>query len=355
MAWLETPNIDIYFVVAVLFFFGFVEFLLGHYSHSKRSKDDYILELGGFFVVGLTKSIVVFVAHYIATLIAAPWFGAFANWSLWLSLPFYLLIDDFLQYWYHRSAHEYKWLWKHHYNHHAAEDMGVFVSYRNSWVYYLIMPNIWWTAIATFLGLGAAAALGIMIKLVIISSSHSTWVWDKWFYKTKALSPLMSVIERIVITPAFHHGHHAKSKLDGIGDPNGNFGNAFSIWDQLFETAHFSRQFPKEYGLMETPKDPWYSQLLFPFVKSNKVDSEIHADFEFKKYTQNEPLQTKLAAGKYLYCQCGYSKDQPFCNGSHHGTKQTPLVFEMKKERTVSLCRCKKTKTPPYCDNSHLA
>jgi len=40
MTWLEIPNIDIYFVVAVLFFFGFVEFLLGHYTHSKRSKDD---------------------------------------------------------------------------------------------------------------------------------------------------------------------------------------------------------------------------------------------------------------------------------------------------------------------------
>ena len=61
-----------------------------------------------------------------------------------------------------------------------------------------------------------------------------------------------------------------------------------------------------------------------------------------------------LEKGTYLYCQCGYSKDQPFCNGYHHGSKIKPLKFEVKSERKVSLCNCKLTKTPPYCDNSHL-
>ena len=199
-------------------------------------------------MVAATKSLIVFLVHFVATVIAPSFFGAFSHWSLWLSLPFFLLIDDLLQYWYHRSAHEYKWLWKHHYNHHAAEEMGIFVSYRNSWVYYLLMPNLWWVAICTFLGLAPAIALGLIIKQVIITSSHSTWVWDKWLYKISFLSPLMSLIERVIITPAFHHGHHAKSKLDGIGDPNGNFGNAFSLWDQLFGTAYFTRKFPSAYG-----------------------------------------------------------------------------------------------------------
>ena len=67
----------------------------------------------------------------------------------------------------------------------------------------------------------------------------------------------------------------------------------------------------------------------------------------------NEPLRTTLAPGNYLYCACGKSADNPFCNGSHHGTGIKPVFFEVKKERKMSLCTCKMTKTPPYCDLSH--
>jgi CDGSH-type Zn-finger protein len=60
-----------------------------------------------------------------------------------------------------------------------------------------------------------------------------------------------------------------------------------------------------------------------------------------------------LEQGKYLWCACGMSKDNPFCNGSHHGTSVKPVYFEVKKKRKMSLCTCKLTKTPPYCDGAH--
>ena len=58
---------------------------------------------------------------------------------------------------------------------------------------------------------------------------------------------------------------------------------------------------------------------------------------------------------KYLWCQCGKSKTQPFCDGSHHGSKVKPLLFEAAKQGKARLCNCKGTKNPPYCDGSHVA
>ncbi|MFT6811214.1 MAG: CDGSH-type Zn-finger protein [Saprospiraceae bacterium] len=164
----------------------------------------------------------------------------------------------------------------------------------------------------------------------------------------------MWVIEHIFVTPTFHYAHHGKSKTDNISDPNGNFGNAFTIWDQIFGTATFTRQIPIEFGLQSDPKDGWASHLFYPFVKSNKDGSEISKAFKKEKNLGSLPHEVVLPKGTYLYCQCGYSANQPFCNGYHNGTKVKSLAFDVKSERKVSLCTCKITKTPPYCDNSHL-
>ncbi|MEB3322244.1 MAG: glutamate synthase-related protein [Synechococcaceae cyanobacterium] len=66
------------------------------------------------------------------------------------------------------------------------------------------------------------------------------------------------------------------------------------------------------------------------------------------------PITVTLEAGReYLYCSCGRSADQPFCDGSHRGTGFTPLPFRVEKDRRAALCRCKRTADAPYCDGSH--
>lgn len=55
----------------------------------------------------------------------------------------------------------------------------------------------------------------------------------------------------------------------------------------------------------------------------------------------------------YLWCTCGHSRQQPFCDGSHAGTNLKPLRFTPTKSQTFWLCNCKYTRTPPYCDAAH--
>jgi CDGSH iron-sulfur domain-containing protein 3 len=66
-----------------------------------------------------------------------------------------------------------------------------------------------------------------------------------------------------------------------------------------------------------------------------------------------KPLVRTLEPGTYYWCQCGRSKKQPYCDGSHKGTGITPVEFTLTESKQVALCQCKHTKTPPFCDGTH--
>lgn len=67
-----------------------------------------------------------------------------------------------------------------------------------------------------------------------------------------------------------------------------------------------------------------------------------------------EPYEVEVEAGKtYVWCACGRSKTQPFCDGSHAGTGLSPVAYKAEKSGKVWFCGCKGTKSPPMCDGSH--
>jgi mannose-6-phosphate isomerase-like protein (cupin superfamily)/CDGSH-type Zn-finger protein len=62
----------------------------------------------------------------------------------------------------------------------------------------------------------------------------------------------------------------------------------------------------------------------------------------------------EVKAGKrYLWCSCGRSKSQPFCDGSHAGTEFLPIAFKAERDEDVIFCGCKQTGTGPFCDGAH--
>jgi CDGSH-type Zn-finger protein/quercetin dioxygenase-like cupin family protein len=62
----------------------------------------------------------------------------------------------------------------------------------------------------------------------------------------------------------------------------------------------------------------------------------------------------EIKAGKrYLWCSCGRSQNQPFCDGAHIGTEFLPVPFKAERDEDVIFCGCKHTQTAPFCDGAH--
>ena len=72
-----------------------------------------------------------------------------------------------------------------------------------------------------------------------------------------------------------------------------------------------------------------------------------------KKIAQKAPYVKEMKAGKYAWCACGLSSNQPLCDGSHKDTGMHPVIVDLAKDQTVAFCGCKHSKNGAYCDGSH--
>jgi mannose-6-phosphate isomerase-like protein (cupin superfamily)/CDGSH-type Zn-finger protein len=68
-----------------------------------------------------------------------------------------------------------------------------------------------------------------------------------------------------------------------------------------------------------------------------------------------KPYFCVLEKGKaYVWCACGRSKTQPFCDGSHVGTRIRPVTYVAKQDgEEVLFCGCKQSCDKPFCDGAH--
>lgn len=89
--------------------------------------------------------------------------------------------------------------------------------------------------------------------------------------------------------------------------------------------------------------------------------AELRGDFASFTTEDEEPriahrkgFYFEVKAGqRYLWCSCGRSANQPFCDGSHAGTGFSPVLFEARADEDVIFCGCKHTGRRPFCDGAH--
>ena len=56
----------------------------------------------------------------------------------------------------------------------------------------------------------------------------------------------------------------------------------------------------------------------------------------------------------YVWCACGRSTRQPYCDGSsHNGSGLAPVVFQATKTGKMWLCGCKHSNKGHLCDGTH--
>ena len=69
---------------------------------------------------------------------------------------------------------------------------------------------------------------------------------------------------------------------------------------------------------------------------------------------QKSPYPINVEEGKsYYWCQCGQSKKQPFCDGSHKGTSFSPALYKATKTKKMFFCGYKSTSNQSFYDDTH--
>ena len=74
------------------------------------------------------------------------------------------------------------------------------------------------------------------------------------------------------------------------------------------------------------------------------------------KCAGNKPIIIELKQYDSIWwCSCGYSGDQPMCDGSHEtqNTGMEPIEFVASETKKYAFCTCKISNKKPLCDGSH--
>ena len=174
-----------------------------------------------------------------------------------IQVPALLLVADFTQYWVHRGFHASRWLWPFHAIHHSIEQMDWLAGSRLHLLDVIVTRGL--TYVPIFVLGFSERALMVYVFIVAVQATfiHANVKW--------AFKPL----QRIVVTPAFHHWHHS-AEPQSIDK---NFAVHTPVWDLLFGTYYLPGRWPKAYGLAHQPDVParWTSQFVYPFRKRPRL------------------------------------------------------------------------------------
>jgi sterol desaturase/sphingolipid hydroxylase (fatty acid hydroxylase superfamily) len=254
--------------------------------------NDTKLELFMFLsLIAITQPLAILVTDRLGHWLLPEYKDALANWPWWGMVGILIVVDDLTQYWWHRLSHT-PLLWPLHRAHHSAEYMSIRITFRNNFFYYLMMPGLWFAGGLLYLGVGGIVyALYVVVKLLVILGAHCAWRWDEPLYRIRALHPVMWVLERTISTPATHWAHHAISNADGIGHYKGNFGNLLFLWDMIFGSAHITRKYPSQVGLIDDQKfgqERWHHQMFYPLLQSQREHTALK--FGGRIYTEEDTV-----------------------------------------------------------------
>ncbi len=185
---------------------------------------------------------------------AGPWAAAFVG----------VLGLDAVSYLWHRANHQLPLLWRLHQVHHADASFHVTTALRfHPGELLLALP----VRLAAILALGVPPEAVLLFELVF---GFANLLEHGNFDLPRRLEP---VVQRLLITPALHRGHHASSWRE----LNTNFGTVFSIWDRLAGTFRASEPDRRvvtglpDWSPLEAPA--LAESLLLPFTRGrNRAD-----------------------------------------------------------------------------------
>jgi len=167
----------------------------------------------------------------------------------WLVATEAAVLLDILIYWTHRLSHEIGFFWRFHSIHHSSAKMDWISGIRaHPFDGAIIVVPVVFLAAAGF-QIEVVGALAV-IQAVLGLMAHANVRWR--------FRPL----HRIVMTPEFHHWHHA----DYPDSIHTNYSVFLPVWDMIWGTYFMPKdRRPEVYGCREPIPTHIPGQMLFPF------------------------------------------------------------------------------------------
>lgn len=137
-------------------------------------------------------------------------------WWAWVAI---LFLEDLTYYWFHRLAHERRFWWASHVNHHSSQHYNLSTALRQTWTGGVSGTWLLWLPLS-FLGFPPA--------MLAIQKGVSL-VYQYWIH-TEAIRRMPRWFEAVFNTPSHHRVHHARNPryLDA------NYAGILIIWDRMF-------------------------------------------------------------------------------------------------------------------------
>jgi sterol desaturase/sphingolipid hydroxylase (fatty acid hydroxylase superfamily) len=170
------------------------------------------------------------------------------------------LVADLTEYTVHRFFHKSRWLWRFHAVHHSTTSMDWLAGSR------LHVIDVVLTRGLTFVPLFVLGFdTGPLYAYLVFVSVHAvfihanvSWAFPRW-------------VEALVVTPRFHHWHHAieRAAIDR------NFAVHFPWIDRLFGTYYGPPgEWPRGYGIEGRPvPDGYLNQLVYPVTGAPRQET----------------------------------------------------------------------------------
>ena len=214
--------------------------------------------LGGLLPPFLTVMATGALAWFVSGLVPAGFYAWVASLPFVIRIGAMVMLGDVAFYWAHRWSHENEWLWRMHAVHHSPTALDWLVNTRAHPLDLVFARAVSAVPIVVLGirqgndGLDTAAAIYLALTTLWAFFVHANLRWR------------LGWLEQIVVTPAFHHWHHANMP----GALNKNYASMFPWIDRLFGTYYLpSQQFPASYGADRELPESFGKQLASPFKK----------------------------------------------------------------------------------------
>lgn len=153
-----------------------------------------------------------------------------------VSFVIYLILFDFINYWYHRAQHQFNWWWALHAVHHSQRQLTMWSDNRNH-----LIDDMIFIAMMVIVAITVGVGPGQFVALIALTDLSQS------LQHANVRLSFGPIGERLWVSPRFHHVHHSIGighESKGQGTLGGhNFGILLPWWDMLFGTADFQRGF----------------------------------------------------------------------------------------------------------------